>query len=150
MTYIELFDGTHTANVCAMIATPPERVVLVGDKYKTLKKHADRYAEVLRARGSNTEVLCQAVNRNNISAIIDTLSSLVEKYGECHFDLTGGDDLLLCAAGIVFERYRKKGVCVNMHRYNIRSGRVLDCDLDGVTVMDRALPEISVEDNILF
>ena len=148
MTYIEFFDGTHTANVCAMIANPPERVVLVGDKYKTLKKHADRYEEVLRARGFGTEILSQSVNKNNVSSIIDTLSSLVEKYGECHFDLTGGDDLLLCAAGIVFERYRHRGVHINMHRFNIRSGRVLDCDLDGVTVMDEMMPEISVQENI--
>ena len=148
MTYIELYDKTHIANVCAMLANPPDRVVFVGEKHKTLEKNANRYKQILARRGYNVEVECAAVNKNNISAIIELLCSLVEKYEDCHFDLGGGEDLFLCAAGIVFERYRQKGIHINMHRFNIRSNRVLDCDLDGVTVMDSALPTLSVAENI--
>lgn len=148
MTYVELFDKTHTANVCAMLARPPERVILVGEKYKTLEKHAERYAEVLRTRGADTEIIPMSVNKNNISAIIDILCSIIDKYGDVHFDLTGGEDLYLCAAGIVYEKYKNKGVHVNMHRFNIRSGRVIDCDLDGKTMMEDNAPEISVEENV--
>lgn len=148
MTYIELYDRTHIANVCAMLANPPDRVILVGEKYKTLQKHAKRYELVMSLRGHNVQILCAAVNKNNISAIIELFCSFVDKYEDCHFDLSGGEDLFLCAAGIVFERYRNKGIHVNMHRFNIRSGRVLDCDFDGVTVMDSALPVLSVEENI--
>lgn len=148
MTYVELFDKTHTANVCAMLTNPPDRVIIIGEKYKNLEKHADRYREVIHARGAETEIIPMSVNKNNISAITELLCSLVEKYGDVHLDLTGGEDLFLCAAGIVYERYKREGVHVNMHRFNIRSNRVIDCDLDGVTVMDNSLPEISVEENI--
>ena len=148
MTYIELFDKTHTANVCAMLTNPPDRVILIGEKYKNLEKHAERYIEVLRARGADTEIIPVSVNKNNISAITDTLCSLIDKYGDVHIDLTGGEDLYLTAAGIVYERYKGAGVHVNMHRFNIRSNRVIDCDLDGVTVMEDALPEIGVEENV--
>ncbi len=148
MTYIELFDKTHTANVCAMLTTPPDRVILIGEKYKNLEKHAEHYREVLSSRGADTEIIPMSVNKNNISAITELLCSIIDKYGEVHLDLTGGEDLFLCAAGIVYERYRQDGVRVNMHRFNIRSNRVIDCDLDGVTVMENSLPKISVEENI--
>ena len=114
MTYIELFDKTHTANVCAMLTNPPDRVVLIGEKYKNLEKHAERYAEVLRARGADTEIIPMSVNKNNISAITDALCSLIDKYGDVHIDLTGGEDLYLTAAGIVYERYKSAGVHVNI------------------------------------
>lgn len=148
MTYIELFDKTHTANVCAMLTNPPDRVILIGEKYKNLEKHAERYREVLRARGADTEIIPVSVNKNNISVMIDSLTSLIDKYGDVHIDLTGGEDLYLTAAGIVYERCKRAGVHVNMHRFNIRSNRVIDCDLDGHTVMEHRLPEISVVENI--
>ncbi len=147
MTYVELFDKTHTANVCAMLTHPPKRVILVGEKFKTLEKHAEHYREVLRARGAETEIIPVSVNKNNISAIIDLLESILEKYGDIQLDLTGGEDLYLCAAGIVFERHRESGR-IGMHRFNIRSNRVIDCDLDGTTVMEGRLPEISVEESV--
>lgn len=148
MTCVELYDRAHIANVCAMLANPPDRVILVGEKYKTLEKYAARYREVLAERGNDVEIICASVNKNNISAIIELLSSFVEKYDDCHFDLTGGEDLLLCAAGIVYERYRQKGIHVNMHRFNIRSNRVVDCDLDGRTIAEGALPFLRVDENI--
>ena len=148
MTYIELFDRTHTANVCGMLTNPPDRVILVGEKYKTLQKHAVRYREVMLARGQSCEVIPRSVNKNNITSIIELFSSIIDEYDDCHFDLTGGEDLFLCAAGIVSERYKSRGIHVNMHRFNIRSNRVIDCDLDGVTVMENALPSITIDENI--
>ena len=146
MTYIEFFDKTQIENICSSLISQPERVILIGDKLKLLQKHADRFASILEKRGQPVEFLCRAVNKNDISDVIDVLSSIVEEYDDCVFDLTGGEDVLLVASGIVFERYRDRNI--QMHRINIRSNKIQDCDLDGVTVFEGDAPCVSVEENV--
>ncbi len=148
MTYVELFDKTHIENICTMLTRPPDRVILVGEKQKALIKHAQRYSEILESRGITAQIICRSANKNSIGAITDLLCSVIDEYGECHFDLTGGDDLFLVAMGIVSERYKDSGIKIHMHRFNIRSNRVIDCDLDGVTVMESDLPCVSIKEHI--
>lgn len=52
----------------------------------------------------------------------------------------------MVAIGVVYERYREKGV--ELHQYNIRTGTVYDCDLDG-DVVDSTIPDLTVEQNII-
>lgn len=49
-----------------------------------------------------------AINKNSVEQIVETLADIVENEEDCVFDLTGGDDLVLVAMGIVYERYREK------------------------------------------
>lgn len=146
MTYIEFFDKTAIENICACLANAPERVILIGDKMKLLKAHAQRYQQILAQRGYEVEFICHSVNKNNMGNIVQALSYIVETYEDCVFDLTGGDDLFLVATGIVSERYKDRNI--QMHRFNIRNGSIIDCDQDGKTVMENMLPEMSVEENI--
>lgn len=146
MTFIEFFDKTSAENICACLACVPERVVLLGDKNKLLLRHAQRYEELFAARGHNVEFICKSVNRNNLQSIVGVLSSLVETYGDCAFGLTGGGDLFLTAAGIVYERYKDKNI--QIHRYNIRNNVVYDCDNDGSVYSVTDDTSLSVAENI--
>lgn len=146
MTFIEFFDKNASENICACLVSTPERVVLIGDKPGILEKHAERYKEVLESRGKNIEFICHCVNKNDISDIVKNLSEIAEKYDDCVFDLTGGDDLYLVASGIVAERYKHKNI--QMHRFNMDTNSVSDCDLDGKTIMENSLPNLSVEENV--
>ncbi len=146
MTYIEFFDKTAAENICASLANAPTRVVLVGDKMKLLQKHAERYKELFLSRGHEVEFVCRTINKNNMQNIIDELTYLVETYEDCVFDLTGGEDLYLVAVGIVIERHKDKHV--QMHRFNIRNGTIIDCDQDGTTIMENDQLQMSIEENI--
>ncbi len=53
----------------------------------------------------------------------------------------------MVAMGIVYERYKDRKN-VQMHKFNIGSGRVYDCDSDGI-IPDLLTPELTVRDNIL-
>lgn len=77
---------------------------------------------------------------------MDVLSEIVEAEEQCVFDLTGGDDLVLVAMGIVYQKYSDKNI--QMQRFNVRNGIVTDCDNDG-TIIYSGVPEISVEENIM-
>lgn len=146
MTYIEFFDQTAAENICACLANIPDRVVLLGDKMKLLQRHAQRYEELFAHRGHDVEFVCRTVNKNNTQSVVDALSHIVETYDDCVFGLTGGEDLYLVAMGIVSERYKHKNV--QMHRFNIRNGTVIDCDQDGTTIAVNDFPQLSVEENI--
>ncbi len=146
MTYIELFDKNAAENICASLVNPPERVVLIGGNTKQLQKHAERYARVFSERGHDVEFIIRSVNKNSMQSIIDALSEIVEKYDGCAFDLTGGDELYLVAAGIVSERYSDKNI--QMHRFNIINGTIIDCDMDGNTIMEDGDMKMTVEENI--
>ncbi len=146
MTYIEFFDEVSIENISACLVNSPDRVVLIGDKSKVLRRYAERYTQIFADMGKSIEFICRAVNKNNMQSIIDELTNIVCSYDDCVFDLTGGEDLYLTAIGIVSERFRDKHL--QMHRFNLRNGTIIDCDRDGVTIMNRISPMLGVENNV--
>ena len=146
MTLIEFFEKDAIENICSSLTKAPDRVILIGDKLKLMQRQAENYKAILSARGLDVEFICRAVNKNKMQTIIDALFMFVEQYDDCVFDLTGGEDLYLVAAGIVSERYRDKNI--QMHRFNIRNNTIIDCDEDGKTILESAAPVLSIEENI--
>ena len=146
MTYVELYDRTHLANICATIESPPQRVILVGDNRKLLCAHADRYKEILRARGHDVHFECRCADPNDLDDIISVLARIIDENEDCTFDLTGGGDLYLVAMGVLCERYKHRQI--KMHRYNIVSNKVVEFDVAGKTVSHNRIPKLSVKENI--
>ncbi len=146
MTYIEFFDKNAAENICACLASMPERVVFVGNNSNQMEKHIARYREIFKNRGQDVEISWREVSHNKLEKIVAMLSKIVETYDDCVFGLTGGGDLYLVAMGIVCERYKDKNI--QMHRFNLRENRVYDCDQDGKTVFEGKVPRMSVVENI--
>lgn len=145
MTYVEFVDKTQVENICACLVRVPERVVLVGGDKKALPKLAKRYQSVLSERGHEVEFACCPVSRNKLENIVQKLSEIVEAYDDCVFDVTGGEDLMLVAVGIVRERYADKHI--QLQRVNLYTNEVFDCDADG-EVASGKVPALSVEENV--
>ncbi len=146
MTYIEFFDTNAAENICGCLVNPPERVVLVGKENSILEKHAERYEELFLKRGHSVDFVCRKIRFDGLDSVVAELERIIGEYGECAFDLTGGDETYLVAVGMLYERHRDKGV--KMHRFNVRNGRIFDCDRDGVTIMENEELEMSVRENI--
>lgn len=146
MTFIEFFDKTCIENICVSLIHVPERIILVGSDSNTLTKHIMRYDSLFKKRGHNVIFEKRGVNKNNLDSIVEALEAIVNTYDNCHFDLTGGDELYLTAMGIVFERHKKKNI--NMHKYSIIANKLIDCDGNGETVLFAGLPKMTVNENI--
>ncbi len=146
MTYIEFFDKTAAENICTSLINPPDKVIFIGDSKKLMEKHAERYRELFIERGFVVDFEWKSVNKNNLQTIVRILCEIIEENDDCVFDLTGGDDLYLVAIGIVAERYKDKQL--QMHRFNIRNGTVIDCDQDGKTITENGSLQMSIEENI--
>ena len=146
MTLIEFFEKDAIENICSSLTKVPDRVILIGDKLKLMQRQAKNYRDILTSKGMDVEFICRAVNKNKMQTIIDALSVFIEQYDDCIFDLTGGEDLYLVAAGIVLEKYKDKNI--QMHRFNIRNNTIIDGDEDGKTILEGVGPVLSVEENI--
>lgn len=146
MVIVEFFSSSPIENMVSALANRPERVVFVGDRNKMVK-YDPTFRRFLEAVGSgHTQLEYRGIRVHELSEIVKVLSAIVEEYPGCHFDITGGDALAGAAMGIVYERYRSRGI--ELHRYNIRTGRVFDCDLNGQNVSG-TLPGLTPEQNVI-
>lgn len=146
MTYIEFFDKTAIENLCACLTDAPEQVIFLGDNGKRMRRHIANYEKIFRDRGQSIRFSYRTVSKSNLSAAIETLERIVEDCDDCAFDITGGEEILLLALGIVQERHPDRNI--QIHRFNVRHNTVCDCDADGQTIY-KDTPTLSVADNIL-
>ncbi len=146
MTYIEFYDKTASENICACLVNVPDRVILIGDNSKRLDRHCKYYHSFFLRKGYDVEFTHRSINKNDMQHVIDELTDIVETYDDCVFDLTGGEDIYLVAMGIVFERNRDKNI--QMHRFNLLNGCIIDCDMDGKTIASRCDLFMNVDENI--
>ncbi|MBQ1948099.1 MAG: DUF1887 family protein [Clostridia bacterium] len=147
MIYVEFFDRNPLENVCSCLAAMPEKVIMIGSEKKIMKKQQMRFKRILEGRGIETEFINMEADEENMQHQIEVLTSVVNAYDDCVFDLTGGDELSLVAAGIIYERYREQKK-IRLQRVSIKTNMVLDCEIDGKSSKS-PMPELSIEENIL-
>lgn len=146
MTYIEFYDPSQPENICSSLVETPDRIVFFCNSSKQFERICKRLDEVFEKRGMKVELVNKNVKQNDLQNIIDCLVEVIEEYGDCIIDLTGGSDLLLCAAGAVYEKYKGSGL--QMHRINLNNGEIIDCDGDGKVISGNKM-NLSVEENII-
>ncbi len=145
MTYIEFFDKTASENISACLTYAPDRVIYIGDNSKLMKKHIVNYEKVFKARGCNIELIFKTIIKRNLDNVVELISEIIETYDDCVFDITGGDEILVFALGMVYSKYSDKNIQV--HRFNLRNNTFYDCDKDGKTIY-KEMPILSIEENI--
>lgn len=144
MTIIELFDKTSIENMISTLLVKPEKVYFMCHNKKQVDKKIDKYIKIAKGRGIDVKMESVPVNRNNLESIVESLSRIIDENNDCHIDLSGGDDLYLVAAGIVYEKYNGK---VELHRFNVRNNSLSDLDNNGRPCIEEPI-EISIEENI--
>lgn len=144
MTIVEFFDKNAIENIASALLCKPEKVILVGDSGKQMHKCKEKYAKVISSRGLDVKFEIESANRNNLMECVRVLSKIAEKNEDCIFDLEGGDDLFLVAVGIVFDRYSDR---VRLHRFNIGTNHLTDCDADGKVCITAPF-DMTVDENV--
>ncbi len=146
MTYIEFFDKTAVENVSTCLSKAPDRVIYVGEDKGLMEKQTKNYEKVFKGRGYDIEIVCVPFKRNDLEDAIKVLQKIVDEYEDCVFDITGGDEILTLALGIVYAK--NPGRDIQIHKFNLRNNTIYDCDKDGETVFCRA-PRLSVSENTI-
>lgn len=143
MTAVEFFDRSPIENVVSSLTTTPDKIIFIGDK-KQMDRTRKVYERFFAYRGLTTQLDFKPIKKNDLEDIIDVLTEIVKTEPECVFDLTGGEDLLLMAMGIVSRKFPH----VQMQRFNLNNGVVTDCDGDG-KVLYEGTPTLTVEELIM-
>ena len=141
MTLVEFYDKSPMDSIISSLTMQPDKIILLGEKYG-LQEQGERIVSLLRDRGREPELECRVVPRGNVAAMESALLEIVESEPALTIDLTGGEDLALFAAGQLCERFRGRGI--QFHWFNLLSGWVQDCDLDGVKIPE-SQPSLTVE-----
>jgi len=144
MTIIEFYDKMSVENIISALLCAPQKVIFVGDNRKKMQRSIAVYKEVSEIRGLEIAFSYKTVGKNNLRAITEVLSQIVEENPDCIFDLNGGDELYLVALGMIVGKYPEK---IQMHRFNIQNNILVDCDLEG-NVCQRAATALTVSENI--
>lgn len=128
MTIIESFEKAPIENLISVLTTKPQKVIYLGE-VSQMKASMIVYEKILKEKGIEAEIVLKGIQKNNLQNILQVLTEIVETEKECLLDITGGEDLVLLAFGMIYERY-KNSKPVKMQRFNINTGRIIDCDLD--------------------
>lgn len=144
MTVVEFFDSCSVENVASALLCAPDKVILVGDNEKKMNKYKQIYSQLVRERGLDVEFEYRKAAKNNLMHNVEVITDIVLTEENCVFDLEGGEDLFLTAVGIVFDKYSDR---MQLHRFNINTNSIIDCDDDGKVCSTSQL-ELTVEENI--
>lgn len=145
MTYVEFYDAVSLENIATCLTYMPDRVVLVGDA-KQVETRKPLYERLLAERGhGEVEIISKSMPKTNVRLAMEKLTELINAYDDCVFDITGGDEMLVMALGMVRAAHPDKPI--QIHKMNLRDGKMYDCDGDGRTVF-HDIPTLSVEENI--
>lgn len=118
MTIIESFEKAPIDNIISALESHADKIIFLGN-YKIMQKSATIYKNLLKNKGISSEIVLYDIKRNDLDSILETLTSIVESESDCIFDITGGEDLVLLAFGIIYERY-KDTKSIQLKRFNIR------------------------------
>ena len=146
MTYIEFFDPLASENICACLTYAPDRVIYIGGNSKLMNKHIDNYKKVFDGiKRKSIEFSCVTVDKKKLDEVVKLLSEIVIASDDCVFDITGGDEMMLFALGIVYAMHPEKNI--QIHKFNLKNNAIYDYDQDGVTIY-KDTPTLSIDENI--
>lgn len=119
---IEFFDETSIENLITCLHYKMDKTIFIGYK-KNMTENRKRIAEdFLKKRCQVEEIEFKTVNEYNPKEILAVLEAVLkdEKEQFCYFDLTGGEDLILTAMGMLAERYQ-----VPVHKYDVERDKLI-------------------------
>lgn len=143
MTLLEFFEDAPIENMISCLYLKPERVIFLGNQQE-IGAEVKRYREYIEKYKPTPIIDSVNVDKNNISDCILEIEKIVDKYGDCVFDLTGGEEHLIAAATVVYERKKHLGK-IKMHSMNIKDRLPIDSDGDGNLLRGNSVA-LSVDD----
>lgn len=105
MTLISFFDEDPVDNIGDLVYFQPERCVFVGPDVVMRKRRRRNILNFLKERGMETEVIFRSVKPDSLEEAVELLREMVMDYPDSIFDVTGGTELMIAAAGIITGNY---------------------------------------------
>ncbi len=121
MTVVELFDVSPLQNLSGILNFPADTIYFAGSNYKRMTENEKVYKKILLRYGIKAEIKYLCIPKYDIHFAVDKFCDIAKSDNEVIFDVSGGDDYILAAAGIAAEKCASYGVSLN--HFSVRSGR---------------------------
>ncbi len=145
MTIVECFEKGHIENMISTLTARPDKLIFIG-KESQMGETLEVYKNFLEKQGYETLVDTRDIDKNNLADIVRVLTELVESKEELIIDVTGGEDIVLLAVGMVYQKYRDT-YPIKLQKFNLKNGKIIDCDGDDEVSFDGAF-SLSVKELI--
>lgn len=147
MTIVEIYDEEVVNNICASLKFNNEKIIYIGYDKREMERGVENINKFFALIGRNIKISCIYVCKNNLMNMLEEISKILEINNdneEYIFDITGGDDLILVAMGIIAERYH-----IDMFTTNLKGKVIWQTDNEKQYILRDGRSEISVRENIV-
>ncbi len=121
MTTVEFLYRCPTENIASALTLRPDKIIFIGNKSD---KRENIYTRFIKSKSPATKTEFVYTDTDDLYNLINILSGIVENEKEITFDLTGGEDLLLTAIGVIMERCRQSQN-ITVQRFNIKNNLLI-------------------------
>ncbi len=121
MTTVEFLYRCPTENIASALTLRPDKIIFIGENDS---KSDDIYTRFIKSKSPSTKVKFIYTDTNDLYNLINILSDIIKTENDITFDLTGGEDLMLTAMGVVLERFRDEK-SITVQRFDIKNDKVL-------------------------
>ena len=119
MTTVEFLYRCPTENVASALTLHPNKIIFIGNKSC---KQEDIYKRFIKSKSPSVITEFIYTDTKNLTNLITILSDIVKTENDVIFDLTGGEDLLLTAMGVVLERQAQN---ITVQRFDIGENKLV-------------------------
>ena len=121
MTTVEFLYRCPAENIASALTLRPDKIIFIGENDS---KNDDIYTRFIKSKSPRTKIKFIYTDTNDLYNLINILSDIIKTENDITFDLTGGEDLMLTAMGVVLERFGdEKNITVQ--RFDIKNDKVL-------------------------
>ena len=69
MTYIQFFRAISLESVCACLASPPEKLIVIGENEQAMRRYARTVSSMLHRRGKLIATEVRSVPKGDLQAV---------------------------------------------------------------------------------
>lgn len=118
MTTVEFLYRCPTENIASALTLHPDKIIFIGNKSD---KRENIYTRFIKSKSPSTKAEFIYTDTSDLYNLVDILSDIAKSDTQITFDLTGGEDLLLTAMGVMVERFKN----ITVQRFHINQNRLV-------------------------
>lgn len=139
-TNIEFFDVEPMENLITCLNFKMDRVIFFGHKDTMNPQRVQNMRRSMENICGITDVKFVEVSKTNLDRVIEVIEDELRKERQqgnrCFFDLTGGEDLLLVALGILSAKHQ-----MPMHRFHVKNNELTVLNHKVTAGIDEIVPK---------
>ena len=118
---MELFGREPIENLITCLNFEIDKVIYFGYSDVMTSKRQQNTERILRELCGVSQVEFHVVSQRNLYSVVERMTEVLERERKhnCFFDLTGGEELIAVAIGILSKEYR-----IPMHLFDVESGKL--------------------------